>query len=103
MRLLGIMLVTMLLTGCDFFYKSEIQSCHDKVHKKAKYQAEIVTTEVRDKGYTYGEFESNKIVIEGQAKLQNGYGAWSNYNYSCSVLESGFISKFDLSEGYKAF
>lgn len=103
MRIVGILSLAMLLAGCDFFYKSEIESCHDRVHGKAKYQAEIISTEVRDKGYTYGEFESNKVIIEGQAKLQNGYGAWSNYSYSCSVLESGMISKFRFEEGYKAF
>lgn len=102
MRLLGIILLVTLLTGCNFFHKSEIESCHEKVHGKAKYQAEIISTEVRDKGYTYGEFESNKIIIEGQAKLQNGYGAWSNYSYSCSVLGSGMVSKFKLEKGYKS-
>ena len=103
MRILGIAVLATLISGCNFWHQSEIDSCHDRIHSKAKYQAEIVSTEVRDARYAYGADPSNKLVIEGQAKLQNGYGAWTNYSYSCAVMESGMISKFKFEEGYKKF
>lgn len=103
MRLLGLFLVALLVAGCDIVHREKIEDCHDRVHSRAKNQAEILQTNVRSAGFKTDSFESNKIIVEGRAKLQNGYGAWSNYHYYCEVIDSGLISKFKLEEGYKSF
>ncbi|WP_290654451.1 hypothetical protein [Idiomarina sp.] len=103
MRVFWVVLLVTFLSGCNFWHQSEIESCHNKVHSGAKHQAEILSTNIRQGGYSYHSSENGKMIIEGGAKLQNGYGAWTNYNYKCLVSNSGYISDFDLNEGYKSF
>lgn len=80
----------LVLAGCN--NDEQIASCHDKVHARAKYTAEIVTTETKRKGM-------NLASITGRAKFQNGFGAWSNVRYSC-IYQGSTITTFDMQNGW---
>lgn len=88
--LLASLLSVFILTGCN---KSEvIKICHDRIYKDAKFTAEIVTTDTIRNGFDYGQ-------VSGRAKLQNGFGAWTNYTYQCN-FGGNTITRFKLQEGW---
>ncbi|MRJ40799.1 MULTISPECIES: hypothetical protein [Idiomarina] len=93
MRLLGVIFLVILVSGCNWQYRKAIEACHDRVHSRAKHQAEIVTTETL-------KSMSSDVIVTGRAKLQNGFGAWTNYRYRCSVYSGDRIGKFEMNEGY---
>lgn len=70
-------------TALEIIYSSEIESCHDGVYEQAKYSAEIISTNVSKSSL------NSPLYIKGRAKLQNGFGAWTQYEYAC------FASKGD--------
>ena len=61
----------------EIIYSSEIESCHNGVYKQAKYSAEIISTNVSKSSL------NSSLYIKGRAKLQNGFGAWTQYEYVC--------------------
>ena len=76
----------------EILYKEQIKSCHNSVYSQANYSADIVSTEL-DK-VSIGSY----LKISGKTKLQNGFGAWTQYKYCCysSLGESdnhAFLSK----------
>lgn len=93
MRLVGIILLVILASGCNWQHRKAIDVCHDRVHSRAKHQAEIVSTDTKTS-------LTNDVIVTGRAKLQNGYGAWTNHRYMCSVYSGDSIGKFRLEEGY---
>lgn len=93
MRLLGIIFLVILVSGCNWQHRKAIDVCHDRVHSRAKHQAEIVTTDTRISF-------NNDVIVTGRAKLQNGFGAWTNHRYMCSVYSGDRIGKFEMNEGY---
>ncbi|GAA0794877.1 zinc ribbon domain-containing protein [Marinobacterium sediminicola] len=55
------------------------EMCHERLHKLAKYQADITSTDIdrtRGKGIT---------LVTGIAKFQNGFGAWDSKSYKCHM------------------
>jgi len=72
-----------------------IKECHDKVHLRAKNSAQIISTTTKDSRKGAG-----LIRIEGRAQLQNGFGAWINFQYFCGV-SGPIIVSFSMSEGWQ--
>ncbi|WNO60581.1 MULTISPECIES: hypothetical protein [Gammaproteobacteria] len=78
------------LTGCGS--QEYVDACHLKVQQQATHTAEIVSTEVERQGLDYKR-------VYGKAKLQNGFGAWTNYTYRCSFTGIT-VTDFKLKEGW---
>lgn len=70
-----------------------IERCHENVQANARYQAEILSTSV-------SEGRLGRTVVSGRTRLQNGYGAWSNYRYECNMATS-YSSDVILREGIR--
>ncbi|WP_417286476.1 hypothetical protein [Cobetia marina] len=73
-------------------WKEYTGRCHDNVQNSAIHQAEIVSTEKM-------KINNDQHTITGHAKLQNGFGAWSNYTYTC-VMDNQMSRDVYLEEGY---
>ncbi|WP_417659620.1 hypothetical protein [Pseudidiomarina sp.] len=81
-----------LFASCGEKHKEKISACHDRVHQRAKNTAEIITTEVKEDKW--------KVVVRGRVKYQNGFGAWTNYRYVCSVFSDNSVPFFEVTEGW---
>lgn len=62
-------------------YSKQVGDCHQAVHERAKHQAEVVSTNII--------YADDTTAICGKAKLQNGFGAWTNYTYFCPIGKDG--------------
>jgi hypothetical protein len=93
-----------LVAGCDSDpyaeYSEYIEQCHNNVHNAAKYQAEIVSTDKAGIIKVGERTKFSRTRVEGHAKLQNGFGAWSNYTYRCVMISKG-SRDLTLEEGYE--
>ena len=91
---LVLIIITPLFISCseNDKYKEQINACHDRVHQNAKNTAEIVTTEVKEDQW--------KVVVRGKVKYQNGFGAWTNYKYVCSVFSNNNVAFFEATQGW---
>lgn len=90
MKLIFLITSLVLLSGCN---KNEvIQRCHDRVQNEATFTAQIVTTEAKREKFDY-------VLVSGRAKMQNGFGAWTNYRYSCQFTGIT-ITNFRLETGW---
>ena len=52
-----------------------VKTCHDSIHLQAKNSARIVSAHVSS--------ANDRLMLNGKAQLQTGYGAWKNYSYAC--------------------
>jgi hypothetical protein len=86
-------MVVLTVSGCAD--DPVIKECHDMVHLRSKNSAKIISTNTVDSRKGGG-----LIRIEGRAQLQNGFGAWSNYQYFCDVYGKSIVS-FSLDEGWQ--
>jgi DNA-directed RNA polymerase subunit M/transcription elongation factor TFIIS len=71
-----------------------MEMCHERLGKVAKYQVEIVSTEI----------DRSKRNVTGIAKYQNGFGAWASKSYRCHMaaprtiyihLDGELVATFD--------
>ena len=83
-------LSALFLMGCGS--QEYVDACHLKVQQQATHTAEIVSTEVERQGLDYNR-------VYGKAKLQNGFGAWTNYSYQCSFTGIT-VTDFKIKEGW---
>jgi len=78
----------------EVIYSSEIEVCHNGVYKQAKYSSEIVSTNIsKSHGLSFAQ-------VDGRAKFQNGYGAWTQYEYICLVSKGAKKTLATLTEGW---
>lgn len=84
-----------ILCGCDRVRTDQIDACHDRVASEANYQIEIVSSED-----LLAISEKDGLFVKGRVKLQNGFGAWANYRYSCLVSKSKELKEFNLTKGW---
>lgn len=90
MKVIFSIFLLVLLSGCS---KNEvIEKCHDRVNSEANYTAQIVSTDAKRDKLDYKS-------VSGRAKLQNGFGAWTNYTYSCDFT-GVTITRFTLKAGW---
>lgn len=59
----------------------KVSECHSRVESRAKHDPDFLSANVRA---TY---------ISGEVRLQNGFGAWTKYDYSCDTSVSNTRSK----------
>jgi hypothetical protein len=89
-KILLIIICIFSISGCG--EQKYIDLCHLKIQQGASHTAEIISTEVNKSGLDIHS-------IYGKAKLQNGFGAWSNYSYMCGFTGET-ITSFKLNEGW---
>ncbi|MFC0445354.1 hypothetical protein ACFOD1_07530 [Pseudidiomarina halophila] len=91
-RTFGTLILLPLLASCVEQHEEKINACHERVHQRAKNTAEIVTTEVKEDKW--------KVIVRGKVKYQNGFGAWVNYKYVCTVFSDNSVPFFEVTEGW---
>lgn len=88
------------LAGCSSQVKDAAKyesTCHGNVQSSAKHHAEIVETSLRE--VQHNDTNYTRVIVNGRARLQNGFGAWTNYKYKCTMA-TPFSSDVSLTQGW---
>jgi|25BtaG_2_1085352.scaffolds.fasta_scaffold00221_15 hypothetical protein len=83
-KLLAPFFLSAVLAGCSQNEWVEYEEgCHENIHAAANYQADILTTSSKEVQHKNTNF--TRVLVEGKVKFQNGFGAWSNHRYTCTM------------------
>lgn len=76
------------ITHDSKIHQEQVEACKASVYSQATYSAEIVSA------------EHQGSAVRGKARLQNGFGAWKQYSFTCTVSERFGVRSATLYEGW---